>query len=60
MHPRVEEQLPIVKQDLAPRPLFEDFAVGTLQEDDVLRQVLRGAESDLAAIGDFQQGLLRE
>ena len=59
MDPRVEEQLPIIEQDLAARPLFEDLAVGTLQQDDVLRQVLRGAESDLAAIGDFQQGLLR-
>ena len=57
--PRVEEQLPIIEQDLAARPLFEDFAAGTLQQDDVLRQVLGGAESDLVAIGDFQQGLLR-
>ena len=57
MHPRVEEQFPIIEQDLAPRPLFENLAAGTLQQDDVLRQVLRGAESDLAAIGDFQQRL---
>ena len=55
--PRVEEQFPIIEQDLAARPLFEDLAAGTLQQDDVLRQVLRGAESDLVAIGDFQQGL---
>ncbi len=60
VHAGVEEQLPIIEQDLAARPLFEHLAVGTLQQDDVLRQVLRGAESDLAAIGDFQQGLLRE
>ena len=59
VHPRVEEQLPIVEQDFAARPLLEDLAVGTLQEDDVLRQVLCGTESDLVAIGDFQQGLLR-
>ena len=60
VHPRVEEQLPIIEQDLAPRPLFENLAAGTLQQDDVLRQDFRGAESDLAAIGDFQQRLLRE
>ena len=58
--PRVEEQLPIIEQNLAARPLFEDFAAGTLQQDDVFRQVFRGAESDLAAIGDFQQCLLRD
>ncbi len=57
MHPRVEEQLPTVEQDLAARPLLENFAAGTFQQDDVLRQVLRGTESDLAAIGDFPQGI---
>ena len=57
--PRVEEQFPISEQDLAARPLLEDLAVGTLQQDDVFRQVLGGVEPDLAAIGDIQQVLPR-
>ncbi len=48
---RVEEQLPVVEEHLAPRPLVEDLRVGTLQQNDALGQLLRGAKADLLAIG---------
>ena len=51
----VEEQFPVVEQDLAARPLLERLAAGTLEQDDVLRNDFRGSEPQFAAIGDFQQ-----
>ena len=52
MHPRVKEQLPIVKQNLAARPLFESLAIRTFQKYDALGQNIVRRESYLVAIGD--------